>query len=74
MSDSGRALVLDANILVRLALGKRIRELVLEHLDVVQFFTLGRVSMARAGTCPMCWAVAASTRWQRWMSWIVSRG
>lgn len=37
--ESQRGLVLDANILVRLVLGRRVRELVLEHADRVAFFT-----------------------------------
>ncbi len=34
-----RGLVVDANILIRLVLGRRVRELVLEHADRVAFFT-----------------------------------
>ncbi len=34
-----RGLVLDANILIRLVLGRRVRELVLNHADQVAFFT-----------------------------------
>ena len=33
-----RGLVVDANILIRLVLGRRVRELVLEHADRVAFF------------------------------------
>ena len=36
MSD--RAIVLDANILIRAVLGKRVRELILNNADRVQFF------------------------------------
>ncbi|MBB1517305.1 nucleotide-binding protein [Tessaracoccus sp. MC1679] len=36
--QSKRGLVLDANILIRLVLGRRVRELVLEHADDVAFF------------------------------------
>lgn len=36
MSD--RAIVLDANILIRAVLGKRVRELILDNADRVQFF------------------------------------
>ena len=36
MSD--RAIVLDANILIRAVLGKRVRELIVDSADVVQFF------------------------------------
>ncbi len=35
---SGKALVLDANILIRAVLGKRVRELILENTDSVKFF------------------------------------
>lgn len=35
---SERGLVLDANILIRLVLGTRVRELVLTHIEVVSFF------------------------------------
>jgi predicted nucleic acid-binding protein len=35
---SGKALVLDANILIRAVLGKRLRELILENTDSVKFF------------------------------------
>jgi PIN domain len=36
MSD--KAIVLDANILIRAVLGKRVRELILEHAATVNFF------------------------------------
>ncbi len=39
MSVRQRSLVLDAYILVRLVLGRRVRELVLDHADHVVFFT-----------------------------------
>ena len=35
---SKKAIVLDANILIRAVLGKRVRELIVENADVVQFF------------------------------------
>ncbi len=35
---SGKAIVLDANILIRAVLGKRVRELILTHADSVKFF------------------------------------
>lgn len=35
---SGKAIVLDANILIRAVLGKRVRELILEHAPTVKFF------------------------------------
>jgi len=37
MSD--RAIVLDANILIRAVLGKRVRELIVDNTDKVQFFS-----------------------------------
>jgi predicted nucleic acid-binding protein len=36
---SGKAIVLDANILVRAVLGRRFRELLLEHAEHIKFFT-----------------------------------
>ena len=35
---SHKAIVLDANILIRAVLGKRVRELILEHAATVKFF------------------------------------
>ena len=35
---SGKIIVLDANILIRAVLGKRVRELILEHAATIQFF------------------------------------
>ena len=35
---SKKAIVLDANILIRAVLGRRVRELIVENADVVQFF------------------------------------
>ena len=35
---SNRAIVLDANILIRAVLGKRVRELILENAATVKFF------------------------------------
>ena len=35
---SNKAIVLDANILIRAVLGRRVRELIVENADVVQFF------------------------------------
>lgn len=35
---TGKAIVLDANILIRAVLGKRVRELILEHVTTVKFF------------------------------------
>lgn len=39
MTNSQRSLILDANILIRLVLGTQVRELVLEHIGDVTFFT-----------------------------------
>lgn len=38
MTAPAKGLVLDANILIRLVLGPRVRELLIEHLDTVAFF------------------------------------
>jgi len=35
---SNKAIVLDANILIRAVLGKRVRELIVEHAVAVEFF------------------------------------
>lgn len=35
---TGKAIVLDANILIRGVLGKRVRQLVLEHAETIKFF------------------------------------
>ena len=35
---SNKAIVLDANILIRAVLGKRVRELIIDHTESVQFF------------------------------------
>lgn len=39
---SGKALVLDANILIRAVLGKRVRELIVENASTVKFFAPDR--------------------------------
>lgn len=36
---NGRAIVLDANILIRAVLGKRVRELILDNAGTVKFLT-----------------------------------
>ena len=36
---SNKAIVLDANILIRAVLGKRVRQLIVDNADAVQFFT-----------------------------------
>ena len=35
---SGKAIVLDANILIRAVLGKRVRELIFDHAATIKFF------------------------------------
>jgi len=35
---SGKAIVLDANILIRAVLGKQVRELIFNHAETVKFF------------------------------------
>jgi predicted nucleic acid-binding protein len=35
---NNKAIVLDANILIRAVLGKRVRELIIEHAATVKFF------------------------------------
>jgi hypothetical protein len=35
---SSKAIVLDANILIRAVLGKRVRELIVSNAETVQFF------------------------------------
>ncbi|WP_342373062.1 PIN domain-containing protein [Propioniciclava soli] len=37
--SAARAIVVDANILIRLVLGSAVRELVLAHVDAVEFFS-----------------------------------
>lgn len=39
MKAGHRRIVVDANILIRLVLGRRVRELVLDHADQVRYFT-----------------------------------
>ena len=72
MSGPGRALVLDANILVRLVLGTRVRELVLAHLDAVQFFT-PRECFEDAAIYRTSSPGAESTPQRRWASSTGSR-
>lgn len=45
---SGKAIVLDANILIRAVLGKRVRQLLLEHTASVKFFAPDDVAYADA--------------------------
>ena len=35
---SNKAIILDANILIRAVLGKRVREILIEHAATVKFF------------------------------------
>ena len=39
MSDAGAAIVLDANILIRAVLGRRVRELIQAHVGTIRFFS-----------------------------------
>jgi hypothetical protein len=50
---SGKALVLDANILIRAVLGKRVRELILENTDGVKFFAPDVAYAKRLGKAPL---------------------
>lgn len=50
-----RAIVLDANILIRAVLGKRVRELLVENADRVQFFHPMWPTLTPVSTFPHCW-------------------
>jgi hypothetical protein len=39
---TNRAIILDANILIRAVLGRRVRELILDNATKVKFFCAGR--------------------------------
>jgi hypothetical protein len=70
MSD--RAIVLDANILIRAVLGKRVRELIVDNAERVQFFHPMWPTLTPESTCPHCWkkeALTVSQRWPFWMPW-----
>lgn len=52
---SNKAIVLDANILVRAVLGKRVRELILENLASVKFFRQRSRMPTRESIYRHCW-------------------
>jgi predicted nucleic acid-binding protein len=52
MSD--RALVLDANILIRAVLGKRLREIIVDNADKVHFFHPMSPTLMHESTFPHC--------------------
>ena len=64
---SGRAIVLDANILIRAVLGKRVRELIVDNAGRVQFFLPMSPRLTPESTFPHCWkkeAFKVSLQWQ----------
>ncbi len=70
MSD--RAIVLDANILILAVLGKRVRELIVDNADRVQFFYPMSLTLTPESTFPRCWkkeALTVGQQWQFWMRW-----
>ncbi len=50
-----RRLVLDANILIRVVLGRRVRQVILDHSDRVSFFAPRQPSLTHGATCQRCW-------------------
>lgn len=50
---SSAAIVLDANILIRAVLGKRVRDLIQEHAVTVKFFA-PRCGVCRCSEIPAC--------------------
>jgi len=65
MSD--RTIVLDANILIRSVLGKRVRELIVDNAGRVQFFLPMSPTLTPESTYPHCWkkeAFKVSQQWQ----------
>lgn len=57
---SNKALVVDANILIRAVLGKRVRELVLDNAATVKFFAPTWLTRMLGSICPRCWKSAVS--------------
>ena len=49
-----RAIVLDANILIRAVLGQRVRQLITDHAANVLFLLLRRPMQRRVSTSPGC--------------------
>lgn len=66
---SHKAIVLDANILIRAVLGKRVRELLFEHAATGQFLHLAWPMPMPASTFPDCWKSAASAAPPPWRFW-----
>lgn len=56
-----RAIVLDANILIRAALGERVRRLIADHVGEVSFLHPTLPTSRHASTCRRCWRSAALT-------------
>lgn len=51
---SSAAIVLDANILIRAVLGKRVRELIQAHATTVKFLPPMWRMQTHGNTCPRC--------------------
>ncbi|HRL80037.1 MAG TPA: hypothetical protein PLK46_06875 [Propioniciclava sp.] len=49
-----RRLVIDANILIRAALGRRVKETHVSHAEAVDFFPPTSPSTTPKNTCPPC--------------------
>jgi hypothetical protein len=52
---SNKAIVLDANILIRAVLGKRVRELIVSNAGAVQFFAPDVAMRTPESTSQTCW-------------------
>jgi hypothetical protein len=70
MSD--RAIVLDANILIRAVLGKRVRELLVDNAERVQFFSPDVAYADARKYLPALLKKEALTVSQRWTFWMPS--
>jgi len=57
MSD--RAIVLDANILIRAVLGKRVRELIVDNAERCNFFHPMSLTLMPGNTFQHCWKKGA---------------
>ena len=51
---NGKAIVLDANILIRAVMGKRVRELIFGSVTTVKFFALDVATQMRDCICLRC--------------------
>lgn len=69
---SNRALVLDANILIRAVLGVRVRRILENYADRVSFFALNWPCPKRGNTWPNLSSGAAGIRQRRFASWMQS--